>query len=389
MKSTTLVKPNFSVVALAISAAAAIVLFSAMALLARADSAPSINQSVQNSGNNAVTTAPIGTNIHTVATVGSTTSATAPTGTVDFSVYTNQTCSGTPAVQHNVALVNGIASSGATALSANGLSFAVHYDGTSGISEATSSCASVAPTSASVTLTSSLSSTSIKAGTSVFQTASLSGATGAATGTVAYNVYTNNTCTNATSSAGTKVVTNAIVPNSDSVTFNTTGTFYFKAAYSGDQYNSAASGACQAVVVNATSSGPVVPPPTTGSGTISGKVFNDLNKNDTWDTNEPGLAGYTVVLHMGKNYNGKKIQTTVTDANGNYTFANLVNGKYFVEEKTQPKYKQTSDDMKVALSSTTPSATVNFANVEKKNNGNHWGWFKNWFTNGKEHGKNK
>lgn len=388
MNSKTLVSPQLSGIALSIAAIAGIALFASMSLLARADSAPTINQSVQNASNNPVTQAVIGTNIHSTATVASSTSATPPTGTVNFNVYANTSCSGTPTAQSNVALVNGIASSAATTLGSNGLSYLVHYNGSAGISEATSTCASVLPTSESVSLNTALSSTSIKAGTGVYESATLTGVTAQATGTVAYNIYTNNSCTAATSSAGTKVVSNATVPNSDTATFNTPGTYYWKAVYSGDQFNSGASGSCLALLVQATSTGPVVPPPATGNGTISGKVFKDLNKNEVWDSTEPGIASTTVWLHSGKNYHGKKIQTVVTDANGNYTFSNLVNGKYFVEEKIPKGYKQTSDDMKVTLSSTTPSATVNFANIEKKlekkNNGNHFGWFKNWFTNGKD-----
>ncbi len=53
------------------------------------------------------------------------------------------------------------------------------------------------------------------------------------------------------------------------------------------------------LTVTATSTTPV-----TGPGTISGTVFNDLNKNDTQESGEPGLAGWTVWLHMAATTTG-------------------------------------------------------------------------------------
>ena len=59
-------------------------------------------------------------------------------------------------------------------------------------------------------------------------------------------------CTLGAQSAGTKTVTNGSVPDSDPITFNSAGDFYWQAVYSGDANNNAATSACTSehLVVN-------------------------------------------------------------------------------------------------------------------------------------------
>jgi hypothetical protein len=104
---------------------------------------------------------------------------------------------------------------------------------------------------ASPTIATALSATTVNTGTAVHDSAILSGATADAGGTVTYTVYDNNTCTSNANdqSAGTKTVTNGVVPDSDAVTFNTAGTFYWQAAYSGDAHNDAAKSVCTSEVL--------------------------------------------------------------------------------------------------------------------------------------------
>jgi serine-aspartate repeat-containing protein C/D/E len=61
-------------------------------------------------------------------------------------------------------------------------------------------------------------------------------------------------------------------------------------------------------------------------GAITGTVLEDLDHNGTGDT---PIAGVTVVL---KDASGAPIATTTTDANGNYSFANVPAGNYTVEQ---------------------------------------------------------
>ena len=89
-------------------------------------------------------------------------------------------------------------------------------------------------------------------GAPVFDTAVLTGATATAGGTVTYTAYTNNTCTTGAIPAGIVTVTNGVVPNSNPITFNTAGTFFWQAVYSGDPNNLGATSVCtsEALVVN-------------------------------------------------------------------------------------------------------------------------------------------
>jgi hypothetical protein len=74
-------------------------------------------------------------------------------------------------------------------------------------------------------------------GTPVYDTASLTGATANAGGTVSYAVYSNNLCTVLVQALGTKIVTNGVVPDSDVWTPKVAGDFWFQATYSGDPNN--------------------------------------------------------------------------------------------------------------------------------------------------------
>ena len=105
-------------------------------------------------------------------------------------------------------------------------------------------------TNLSPTITTMLSATApVAIGTAVHDSATLSGATANAGGTVTYTVYTDDQCSNVLTGAGTKTVTNGVVPDSDPVTFNNAGTFYWQAAYSGDANNNPATSVCQSEIV--------------------------------------------------------------------------------------------------------------------------------------------
>ena len=66
-------------------------------------------------------------------------------------------------------------------------------------------------------------------------------------GTVTYSFYTNNTCAAGQVNVATVTVsTSGMVPNSNTVTFSSAGTYYWQAAYSGDANNNGASSPCTA-----------------------------------------------------------------------------------------------------------------------------------------------
>jgi len=91
--------------------------------------------------------------------------------------------------------------------------------------------------------------TSVVVGTTVHDTATLSGATATAGGTVTYNFFTTGTCTG-TAASQTVPVTNGLVPNSSPATPAPAGAFSYNATYSGDANNSGAKSACEPLTVN-------------------------------------------------------------------------------------------------------------------------------------------
>lgn len=97
---------------------------------------------------------------------------------------------------------------------------------------------------ASPSITTALSSSAANRGATVHDSATLTGATGDAGGTVIYSVYADSNCTSKVADGGTVTVTNGVVPNSLDVTFNSPGTYYWQAVYSGDSNNNAATSAC-------------------------------------------------------------------------------------------------------------------------------------------------
>ena len=346
-----------------------------VASVAFADVTPVVSVVVKNQSNATTTTANIGTVVHASTEVASSTGPVA-LGTVDFKLYPNTSCTGTATTESGVLLASGLANSATTTLGASGLSYKVHYNGQVGVyNPADSNCFSVSATSGSVGINTTLSSSTVTVGTSVFQSSTLTNATSNATGTVAYKIYTNSACTLGEQSAGIKTVTNALVPNSDSTVMNVVGTLYFHAKYSGDMNNSEANSLCRPVSVLATSSTPTPPPapppppPTPGAGSISGISFNDLNKNRVKDGGENGVSGFTVKLYGGTfwwNW-GKMspIKTTTTDTNGNYSFSGLSDGLYQIEEVRLTGWKQLSSDFKWVLLINGSNLTgLNFANVQ-------------------------
>jgi hypothetical protein len=67
---------------------------------------------------------------------------------------------------------------------------------------------------------------------------------------------------------------------------------------------------------------------------IHGTVFDDLNKNQTWDADEPGLTGVTVTL------DGSIV--AVTNLYGSYTFTTTATGSHTIVETDLEAYVSTT-----------------------------------------------
>jgi hypothetical protein len=347
-----------------IAGAVAVAAFASLTLLVRADVAPTVTTTTYNSSNAAITSANIGSSVFATAHIGSSSTTTLPTGTVNFNRFENTSCTGTPTTQSGIALVNGIATSSSSAISASGLSYKVSYSGDSVNSAVEGICKSVTATAAATSIVGTLSTSSVLAGSTVYESSTLSGVTANASGTVAYVAYSDNSCTAALQGAGVKTVTNAIVPNSDTLLFNNAGTFYWKAVYAGDTNNAAATSSCVALTVLATST-PVTP---TTTNMISGRVYNDLDKDMVNDAGEAGVAGFTIKLYKGAGWwaNGSAFLTTTTDSNGNYNFPNLVNGTYSIELINMAPWHQDTPDYNSVVLASSSLTNMHFA-VSSKN----------------------
>jgi len=71
-------------------------------------------------------------------------------------------------------------------------------------------------------------------------------------------------------------------------------------------------------------------------------VWQDLNDNGTIDTNESGLEGVTINLYLPTDLT-TPIDTTTTDANGNYLFSGLVPGDYVVAAEIPGSHTSSTD----------------------------------------------
>lgn len=99
--------------------------------------------------------------------------------------------------------------------------------------------------------------------------------------------------------------------------------------------------------------------------TITGTVFVDSNENGTQDSGETGKSGVPLSLYQSSDttYGGDSVvATTISAADGTYTFASVVNGNYFVVMGLPSGYDQTSANPGdvITFAAENQSATRNF-----------------------------
>src|SRR5437763_10779717 len=191
-------------------------------------------------------TGAIGDSVHDSASLGGATPD--ASGTVTYSVYTDSTCTQGQQDAGTVDVTDGqVPDSNPIEFDSTGTFYwQAIYSGDNHNNGATSACTDeqlvIAPNSPSIGTT--LSESAGSHGDKVHDSAKLSGATAAAGGTVTYSVYNDSSCRNKVADGGTVNVTNGSVPNSNDVTFNTPGTYYWQASYSGDANNKPAVSRC-------------------------------------------------------------------------------------------------------------------------------------------------
>ncbi|CAN5173096.1 hypothetical protein BH11PLA2_BH11PLA2_48940 [soil metagenome] len=102
---------------------------------------------------------------------------------------------------------------------------------------------------------------------------------------------------------------------------------------------------------------------------ISGLKFNDHNGNGIRDVNENGVAGFTVFLDSNANgtLDAGEV-STVTDANGNFAFANIVPGAYRVREVNQLGWiRMTNNPPAFTVTSGVSATPLLFGNAQVMN----------------------
>lgn len=103
---------------------------------------------------------------------------------------------------------------------------------------------------------------------------------------------------------------------------------------------------------------------TAGSGQISGSVWNDLDADGLWGTEEPGVSGWQVYLDS----NGDGVWNTgekkaTTDINGDYSFTNLAAGTYYVRSIQQTDWNQTSPYITESVTANTSGGPLTASDI--------------------------
>ncbi|MEG4012942.1 MULTISPECIES: SdrD B-like domain-containing protein [unclassified Microcoleus] len=99
-------------------------------------------------------------------------------------------------------------------------------------------------------------------------------------------------------------------------------------------------------------------------GSISGNKYNDFNANGRPDLPEVPIPNWQIYLDLNNNdrfdFNEP---STLTNAQGNYTFVNLPPGTYQVREVQQPNFRQTTPNpAPITINSGTFAGNINFGN---------------------------
>jgi hypothetical protein len=162
----------------------------------------------------------------------------------------------------------------------------------------------------------------VTAGTAVTDSATLINATPTAGGTVTYTVYSDPTCTTVFAAAGTKTVTNGIVPDSNAVTFNTAGTFYWQAVYSGDSQNSSSKSVCgsEQVVVRAGPPATLLLTPPFKTNTVGDQHCVTATVRDLFGNPTPGITVRFTVIGAAATFSTPPSGSSTTNAAGQAGF---------------------------------------------------------------------
>ena len=254
--------------------------------------APTTTTTLKNAADNSTiangSSVPYGSSVYDTATLSNLITGETPTGKVQYTFFANGDCSGTGTDAGLKTLVNGLAPQSDTQgpLAAGSYSFDAQYlsgNDPNYSDSAVSACEPFTVLKKSPTVSTLLSESTGNVGDSVHDSATLNGATTDAGGTISYAVYSNDTCTTlvADLTPVNNTVVNGVAPDSLSHTFNSAGTFYFQATYSGDNNNT----------------GPVSSPCTSEQLVINGADIQIVKTPDAAQVSAGDQIGFTLTVY--------------------------------------------------------------------------------------------
>ena len=217
---------------------------------------PSVATDIHDVSHAVVTSVDAGTTVHDKATVSG--SFGTPTGTVDFTFYTDNACTqGAASAGSGIALVSGVAhpSSSEGPLTAGSYSFKAHYNGDTNYVAADGPCEPLTVNKVTPSLLTTIHDpnhgavTSVALGSTVHDSAAISGGYNP-TGNVNFTFYSNGSCTGDGTSAGSVALSSGVAHPSSTEGSLTTGSYSFKAHYVGDTNNNPADASCEPLTVN-------------------------------------------------------------------------------------------------------------------------------------------
>src|SRR5439155_706277 len=208
-----------------------------------------------------VTYVPVGTTVHDKATVSGT--AGTPTGTVTFKWFTSGTCTGMPAATSSPqTLVNGMVDAtgfSQTPAAPGSYAFEASYSGDDNYTSGPKPCEVLTVTARTPTVATEIHNashavvTSVPAGSTVHDKATVSGSFGTPTGTVTFTFFTaSSTCTGTSVGSGTVTLdASGVAHPSASQGPLSAGSYSFIAHYNGDPNYTATDSPCEPLTVTA------------------------------------------------------------------------------------------------------------------------------------------
>jgi hypothetical protein len=238
-------------------------------------------------------------------------------GTVTYHAYAGaNTCTGTDLLNSQVNVNNGSVPDSAdfTPAASGTYSFQAVYSGDTKNNGASSVCSTEQLlVRATPGIDTTLSQVVIVVGNQASDSAALHNATTDAGGTVQYTVYTDSACSNVFADAGLKTVTNGVVPDSDLVTFNQSGTYYWQAHYSGDTNNDPATSACLSEILTVSKASPTA------------STAQNLIPNDSFSLSggfgPTGSITFNLYAAGDASCSGSPVYTETVTVSGNGTYA--------------------------------------------------------------------